>query len=269
MARADGEAQAHRRWLAAFQDRVGEPTTSPDLTLGRCSIVVGASHAVADADPAWPEVISLAERMDGLLAGIWRDVEESPPRYLGIAHGWAGILYASLLWSRATGWRPPPALHASLSLLAGEAEPGARGACWPVMRTTDEPPMYVSGWCNGSAGQVMLWTLAHRVLGEERWRRLAVAAAWDVVDAPVGVSSLCCGAAGEIYALLSAFRCTGDDEWLARASARAVLARGAELARDATSGLSLYKGHAGLAMLAVELERPHRAVMPLFEIETP
>ena len=41
-----------------------------------------------------------------------------------------------------------------------------------------------------------------------------------------------------------------------------------ELAGDATSPLSLYKGHAGLALLAVELEDPERAAMPLFEFET-
>lgn len=268
MARAAGDSQAHRGWLTAFQDRINERTVNPDLTLGRSSIVVGASHAVAGADPAWPEVSRLAGRVAGLLTGIWEDVEKSPPRYLGIAHGSAGILYASLLWSRASGWRPPPALRESLSLLAGQAEADARGVCWPVLQPTDEPAMYVSGWCNGAAGQVMLWTLAHAVLGDERWRRLALGAAWGVVDAPVGVSSLCCGAAGEIYALLSAFRCTGDDEWLARASARAAqAARDAVLAADATSPLSLYKGHTGLALLAVELERPELSAMPLFEIE--
>jgi hypothetical protein len=31
--------------------------------------------------------------------------------------------------------------------------------------------------------------------------------------------------------------------------------------------LSLYKGHAGLALLAIELECPERAAMPLFEFE--
>ena len=40
------------------------------------------------------------------------------------------------------------------------------------------------------------------------------------------------------------------------------------LAGDATNPLSLYKSHAGLALLAVELEQPERAAMPLFEFET-
>ena len=40
-----------------------------------------------------------------------------------------------------------------------------------------------------------------------------------------------------------------------------------ELADDAINPLSLYKGHTGLALLALELDCPERAAMPLFEFE--
>ena len=77
-----------------------------------------------------------------------------------------------------------------------------------------------------------------------------------------------CGTAGQAYAALNHYRAVGDERWLE--AAMRLAARGAsedELAGDATTPLSLYKGHVGLALLAAELERPERAGMPLFEPE--
>ena len=56
--------------------------------------------------------------------------------------------------------------------------------------------------------------------------------------------------------------------WLGLAARLAERGATAEvLADDAPTPLSLYKGQVGLALLAVELERPERAAMPLFELE--
>jgi serine/threonine-protein kinase len=96
---------------------------------------------------------------------------------------------------------------------------------------------------------------------------MAERAAWLLGDS-AGVSSLCCGTAGQAYAALNHARFTGEDRW--RSLAAAIANRAASdsvLAGDATTPLSLYKGHAGLALLAVELECPDRAAMPLFEFE--
>ncbi|NYJ74883.1 lanthionine synthetase LanC family protein [Allobranchiibius huperziae] len=269
LSHATGDVQGHRRWLATYRDRIRHPTRNPDSTLGRSSVVLGACQALIGADPTWPEVRQLEDDVSALLDQVWRDLGPlSSLEYLGVAHGWAGILYASLLWSDTASWALPEDFHSRLQDLASCAEGLGRGATWPVFSALDRPDTWW-GWCNGQAGHVMLWALAYTVLGDERWRRLATSAAWSVVDAPVGVSSLCCGCAGEIYALLSAYRCTGDASWHARAVDKAHQASvDAVLASDAPTPLSLYKGDTGLAILACDLMKPDTSAMPLFEVET-
>lgn len=268
LAAARGDVPAHRRSLSTYLELTMARSDNPDLTLGRSSVVVGACHAMIGADPTWPEVVRLTTRVCDLLDGVWHDVGSRSLEYLGVAHGWAGVLYASLLWSRATRWEPPPQFGTRLRELAALAEPVGRGVCWPVFAIPGRREEYWSGWCNGQAGHVMLWTLAYDVLGDERWRRLAVDSAWCVADSPIGVSSLCCGAAGEIYALLSVHRCTGDESWLRRAMSRAGdAAEHAAPADDAPTPLSLYKGRVGLAVLGADLEHPAASAMPLFEVE--
>ena len=38
------------------------------------------------------------------------------------------------------------------------------------------------GWCNGTAGYVHVWVLAHQALGDERYLRLAERAAWNAFE---------------------------------------------------------------------------------------
>jgi hypothetical protein len=125
------------------------------------------------------------------------------------------------------------------------------------------------GWCNGSAGFVHLFTLAHELSGEALYRRLAEGAAWHVWEAPDGNGSLCCGLAGRAYALLNFYRHAGGaggSVWLARARE---LAEGAatDLAWAVDSPDSLYRGELGPAVLAADLGRPEGAAMPFFEDE--
>ncbi|MGH7714171.1 MAG: lanthionine synthetase LanC family protein, partial [Gemmatimonadaceae bacterium] len=122
--------------------------------------------------------------------------------------------------------------------------------------------------CNGSAGLVFLWRLAHDVLRTGEFSDLAEAAAWNAWEEPsdTSVSHLCCGSAGRAYAMLAMYRADGAPAWLAR---------GRELYELAVEGLddslgprySLYKGALGLAVLAHDLAQPELARMPLFELE--
>ena len=123
------------------------------------------------------------------------------------------------------------------------------------------------GWCNGSAGFVHVWLLAHAVFGTREYAQLAMGAAWATCDGGENDGSdLCCGYAGRAYALLAIYRHTGQGDWLRRAL---------RLTRHAVAGLggypseltSLYKSGLGAALLAIELERPELARMPLFEHE--
>jgi serine/threonine-protein kinase len=285
---------------SAFDDFVGAfrahgPGANLDLTLGRSGVLLGcALLADLPARAEWLNPEPVRRLGDEVMGGIWSEVDAMGPideraslRSLGIAHGWAGILYATLRWCEVTGREASapakaplleksvtqansPAKPASLEMrlreLAARAEPAGRGLRWPVrLRRARQPDDYATSWCNGSAGHVFLWTLAHRLLGDPIYATLAERAAWDVWDTAVDFDSLCCGLAGAAYALLALHRHTGDPAWLARAGHlgnRAVAWTHASEMPD-----SLYKGTLGVAVLAADLLDPRDASMPLFEAE--
>jgi hypothetical protein len=95
---------------------------------------------------------------------------------LGIAHGWAGLLYATLCWCAATGEPLPSALADRLDQLGECAEPVNRCLHWKWdLASGHHNPASQSmpGWCNGSAGYVFLWTEAHEAIGEKQYLELA------------------------------------------------------------------------------------------------
>jgi serine/threonine-protein kinase len=187
---------------------------------------------------------------------------------LGMAHGWAGLLYAVLRWSEAAGGILPDVVPERLVELADRAEPSGRGIRWHWSDTegTDDAGATMPGWCNGAAGFVHLWAAAHRHTGEERFARSAHLAAWEAWEHPGRARNLCCGLAGRAYALLAWHRHTGDKEWLRRAWRLGEAA----VSRDPTPDEadfpdSLYKGDIGVALLAADLAQPEGSSMPCFE----
>ena len=270
IAQALGDPRSRREAVSGFLAASAAPCPNPDLTLGRSGSLLAASLLLEPADDPAPELRALGGR---LLAGLWEEIDELPPiaecaerPNLGMAHGWAGTLYASLRWCRAAGTPLPAGLPARLSELADLARPWGRGLRWRWYAEGGGDFGAMAGWCNGSAGFVFLWTLAHRMLGEARHLQLAEAAAWNAWEDPVRDATLCCGLAGRAYALLSLHRHGGGPEWLERA--RDLAERAAvEVARNSESSHSLYKGEVGLAALAADLAHPADAAMPFFEEE--
>ena len=268
LSRATGDHVREQAALEEYLAATAAPCPNLDLTLGRSSVLLVAALLLSGANREWPAVQRLVGLGDELCAGIWRDARGESMAYYGIAHGWAGLAYATMMWSAARGVDPPPEVRSVLELLAGLAEPWERGARWPV-----SPPggpsagQFWPGWCHGNAGYVFLWNLAHASYGDALFAELAERAAW-LTDTSAGVTSLCCGTAGQAYAALNQYRSAGDDRWLSLAARLAERgAAGDVLADDATTPLSLYKGHVGVVLLAAELECPERAAMPLFEFE--
>ncbi|HEY4574245.1 MAG TPA: lanthionine synthetase LanC family protein, partial [Thermoanaerobaculia bacterium] len=246
------------------------PCPNPDLTLGRSGLLLAASLLLeAPGEPP----AELRAFGDGLLAGLWEEIDELPPipdcverPNLGMAHGWAGYLYASLRWCRAAGIPMPEGLSTRLAELADRAHPAGRGLHWRWYAESGNDVGTMAGWCNGSAGFVFLWTLAHQILGDPRYRELAEGAAWNAWEAPDLHGTLCCGLAGRAYALLNLWKHGGGDPWLTRArdlAAQAALT----IERSAEAVYSLYKGEVGVAALAADLVRPEEAVFPFFEEE--
>lgn len=270
IAAAHGDGVAQQAATESFIDTTSLPCANPDITLGRSAVLLASAFLHAVSADGWASTHRLRDHGDRICAELWRKPARIGPGFLGIAHGWAGILYATLQWARTRSASSPESAIAVLDELAARAEPYGHGLRWPRagdLEATDPDP-YWAGWCHGTAGYVFLWTLAYELLDDERFLRLAEGAAWHTLDHDVGETSLCCGAAGQCYALLNLYRHTGDDAWLLRAAAMAnSSASTVRLAGEATSPFGLYKGHAGLALLAADLQRPERAAMPLFEPE--
>jgi serine/threonine-protein kinase len=227
ISQALGDRFAARAAVQQFIAAARLPCGNLDLALGQSSILIGcATMQEALADGAAADAPGLAELGPEVLQGVWSRLDGYGPvgecaelSWLGIAHGWAGILYATLRWCQAARRGLPPAFRARLEQLAACAQPAGRGLCWPRLsrRGTGAREPW-TGWCHGSAGYVFLWTPAHQVTGAEPFLRLAQGAAWHTWEAAGSKgSSLCCGWAGCAYALLNLYKCIGDSAWLERA----------------------------------------------------
>ncbi|MGB6133380.1 MAG: lanthionine synthetase LanC family protein [Acidobacteriaceae bacterium] len=280
IARARGDLVSQLSAASAFLRIAEERSGIPDLTLGNAGALLGCVRFLDllrdEASATVRELSGRVRRLGGEIAAeMWRTIdgygairdcaELSNP---GMAHGWAGLLYATLAWCAASGESMPGSLRRRLEELAALGEPAGRGLQWEwdLVRAHQSMP----GWCNGSAGYVFLWTAAHAAFGDAEWMRLAEGAAWDAWDTPSSAPTLCCGTAGQAYALLNLFRYSGERVWLRRAQELAQRSAAAPWERDHSTTeefrpLSLYKGNPGIAVLELDLESPQDARMPIFE----
>jgi eukaryotic-like serine/threonine-protein kinase len=257
--------------LNRFLQATERPAVGLDLTLGKSSILLGSAILLdalgSDSQVDTSGLQSLGNR---IVSEVWRVLDGKPGiagadiEYPGIAHGWAGFLYATLQWCKVSRSAVPPGIERRLEELAALAVPVHRGLDWPWVLGRSTEPASMPGWCNGACGYVFLWTLAHRLSGLPRYLQLAHGAAWRSWEAPDELPTLCCGLAGRAYALLNLYRYTNEKVWLERA--RGLAARGTR-ARAATAEYahSLYKGEFGLAVLMADLEEPEESAMPFFE----
>lgn len=268
VAAARGDAVGVQRSIEAYTQLASLPMENLDLTLGRAGIVLGAA-LLREAAPPTPliDLGPLDSTIRAVLAGIWKQIERLPPirsqsevTFLGMAHGWAGLLYATLTWSRISGDPVQTNLHERLKELA-DFSSGEEILRWPrTLPRRGHQGNSMPGWCNGSAGFVYLWTAAAESFGPG-WLGLAEGAAMDAWSNIEGINNLCCGLSGRCFALVHLHRITQDRVWLDRA--REIASR-----EGAISGLGsdgLYKGDAGIALMISALENPSRARMPLFE----
>ena len=270
VAHAAGDPGNARRSTEAFESSARRRSDKWDFTLGRAGILTGCA-LMFEADPtAAPGVRTIGKRhalaLQKTLTAAGSVRASASIEAFGIAHGWAGALYALMRWASATRDTPAPLVRDRLDELASYGERGGRGMSWPRYRGRMEDGLQPT-WCNGDAGFVFLWLLAEKLFSDERFLKLAELAAWNVADrAPDRMTDLCCGSAGRAYSFLALYRRTGDAIWLARAKRFAGHAARA-IDPDANDAHRLYKGALGAALLIHEIEDPARARMPLFESE--
>ncbi len=252
-----------------------------DLTLGRPGILLGCAllvEALPQVEKSGLVAKAVRQLGDEVLEWLWSILAPFGPvgrceelDDYGVAHGWAGLLYATLRWSRAARRELPAGVTRRLGELAACAEPVGRGIHWWPRQHPDASRVELGhemvGWCVGPAGFIHLWTLAHERLRDPRYLRLAESSAWSAWEGRSGVPDLCCGLAGRAYGLLNLYRATGAPEWLERA--RILAGRAADRIASWKGAqvrpLSLYKGLGGVAVLLADLERPEASCLPLFE----
>lgn len=285
IANAMGDEYGQRAAIDSFLAASSVSCESLDLTLGRSGTLLAAASLL---DGCLANQTRVREHLrtfgDNEVYGIWTQLDQQQPitgnssiDNLGIAHGWGGMIYSSLRWCQVTGQVPPSTTTQRLHELANLAEPFGRGVRWPwLRRQPGQPGTYMAGWCNGNAGYVHLWVLAHKLTREKSFSALAEQTAWSVWEQSSASGNLCCGLAGQAYALLNFYHYSGDSDWLWRA--RELAARSANQMRSLLthSGAnmpldlrpeSLYKGVIGVVVLLNDLQSPARAYQPFFERE--
>lgn len=241
-----------------------------DLTLGKAGLLIGCSllYRELHAGKAYQlaPVVQLAERVQ---SEIWRELatcgammEDNPVRYLGIAHGWAGYLYATILWCHVTGSAVPNECMNRVEEWLAAAIRDIHGTRWPLSVSENQS---WPGWCNGSSGHLLLATLLYRYSGDQTFIRLAEDIARHVIIAQQDQTiDLCCGLSGNAYAMLCLYRTSGDNKYLAyaRAIRDRILKSWSFLPLHQNS---LFKGATGLGVLLCEMEKPELSRMPFFE----
>jgi serine/threonine-protein kinase len=272
---AQGDVVERGQAVDSFVAESRHPCANIDLTVGRSGILLAAGlvlETMGDTDGARTK--RLVELGNATLAGIWAQLDRTPlvaesdaSSYLGIAHGWAGVLFATLRWCEAAQVPVAGAVVDRLGQLSQLARPQGAGATWPIVNSRRKRDAgSAAGWCHGSAGYVHLWTTAHRLLGDDRWGILAERAASDAQEARGELAQLCCGLGGQAYAMLCIHRHTGERRWLHAARELGALAAAHTTSARGRPSLpaSLHKGNVGLAALAVDLADPEFAAMPFF-----
>ncbi|MEE6165603.1 MULTISPECIES: serine/threonine protein kinase [unclassified Mycolicibacterium] len=267
--------------LASFQSAVENFMSSISASVDNLDFIRGRPGILSAASTLLPMVrqdLAVSVQRDftacgsRLLNDIWTEVDTlaavgSPSKLFayGIAHGWSGVLYATLRWCEASGATLPVTLRARLEQLADCAEVTGDGTYWEWRRTRDQIDcgLVTPGWCNGSAGLAFLWTAAARAVGRPEYLKLATEAASACRPHDSGLHDLCCGTVGQAYACLNVYRETMDLLWLDKCK------RLAAVAVNGQSGptSSLYKGSLGLNCLLLDLDTPKSSRMPLFEDE--
>ena len=268
---AMGDLSTQYAAIGKFIDESTPPVAQLDLTLGRAGTLLAAALILDACRDDVASQARLIELGDAVFAEVLQRVQEAGSiasshnlEYLGMAHGWCGVLFAALRWCEITKRELTPELKGRLSELAECGEPAGRGLRWSVRNVRSDPDWeegYVAGWCNGSAGFAQLWCLASQLSCDEIFSELAIRAAWNTWETPNNLSNLCCGVAGKMYALLTVGRHTGDVRWFERARHLA-----SSVIDDSTTPFynSLFKGTMGYALALYDLGAPETAAMPFF-----
>ena len=131
------------------------PCANPDLALGRSGVLLGCAILLDATAANAVDRTQLLARGHELMRELWSELEAevaiSESRqlgFLGIAHGWAGILYATMRLCLSAGAPVPEVVHIGLRQLGACAEPAGKGVRWKrrvIRRGRERGGNYVAG----------------------------------------------------------------------------------------------------------------------------
>ena len=262
----------HYKSVLQFIQTASQRCENLDVTLGKSSVLIGCSllhkHLLSGNEMVKTQLLRFGNTT---LQNIWNTIDgydkigtQTPIDYYGIAHGWAGILYATLVWCEASSQPLPLPFFERVEQLLSIKIEEENYVRWPLSLTENAS---WPGWCHGSAGYTFLWSALYRFTGNKTFLQTAEKSVSHFLSANKEgtLANLCCGRSGEAYALLNLYNATQNDFYYksAKALAKAMLpqAHGNQMRNH-----SLYKGDIGLGILATEIEFPSFARMPFFEI---
>ena len=165
------------------------------------------------------------------------------PLNIGIAHGLGGSLYTLLRWYGYKKITPDKQFFDQLNHIIQKEIPQGCGVCIPWQSEGINKEFHtMSGWCNGSAGILML-------LSE--------------------VAKISNGLAGRAYALVYYSQVTNTKIWHQRALKLIdqAIKQSEHIDTEEMPMHSLYKGQLGVALSACEIENANKSFMPFFASE--
>ena len=186
---------------------------------------------------------------------------------LGIAHGIGGHLYILLRWYNYKKIMPEQQFFNQLNLVIQKEVPKGSGVCIPWQTIENDKVFHtMSGWCNGSAGILMLLCEVAKVSNQEQYLKDAEKFAWHCWEDVASVPNLCCGLAGRAYALTCYSQATGVRVWHERALKLMshAIDNGEHIDTEEMPMYSLYKGQLGVALASTEIETGEAYSMPFF-----
>ena len=260
-------------------DSIDYSDTNLDLTLGYSGLLIGLQSALDMSEgttyaditkeliPVGNKIVDILYKKLSELLPIYKNKEIE---FLGIAHGWSGLIYSFMLWQHLDRAKYEPFISEVITQLIEFSSISENGQFWPrKIPKQNRRTEYLTSWCNGSTGFVFFWLEAYKFFKKDIYLHYAKSSgdfSWKNADNNPGLD-LCCGLSGKIYSYLALYKIEKEEKWLNRAKMSLDKALEADKDSSYVKPHSLFKGDVGLAVLCKEIEHPLSSVMPLFERE--
>ena len=259
-------AESIRKFIIAAEKKC----SLPDLALGKCGLLLGCSLLYRELKSTPEYNVSVIEKLAAILMQeIWNEADGEthmhlPNKigYFGIAHGWAGLLYATLHWCSNAASDLPKNFYIRVEELIACAVKKDNVIYWPLSVTDKK---WWPGWCNGSAGYIFLLLLLYKHFNDNKFLDSAISLSNNMAASTQwNNSNLCCGTAGTAYAVTALYKTIGEKKLLQTINKlkQAIMKN---INSPALDNNSLYKGEVGPGLFICESENLNFARMPLFE----